>query len=308
MELKLSTKKGEKMNTPKEILNMDILSMLNAIFGTHKILRDLNLKKKNEHQIEVGIIHSRTTRRLVVVKKDIIDHISVLERNLEVCKLEGYSQSFLNEAYNEGERFLTYETIIHQLLWFSISEEFPDVVFNDHVSIGEGWALIGEKDWHSTNLNEPPFEIPLNLMEKIREIVSGQNLRIEKVRFGPLAENDEVIYQIKDDRIQALWFLIDELETKMSEIDLLYYTKNKKGREREEKKKQYYLSLLLLLHALFWCAIRDSLPNTIDWLDHKINLKGDWKIVRNLDQKEKSLKEISLIDEILTKKFEPGLN
>lgn len=273
------------MNAPEEIFDMDILSMLNAILGTHEISVKPDLEKKSKHQKEVGIIHSRTTRRLVTAKKLITDHADILE-----------------------QKFLYYKVILHELFWLSISEEFPDVILNDHASIGEVWVLIGEKDWCSSDPKDPPLKIPQNLMREIGKIVSGQNLKKERVKFAPLIKNDKVICQIKDERIKALWSLIVQLEIKRAEIGLLYFAVDKKERKKQEKVNCHYFSLVRLLYSLFWCAIRDSLPSSIDWFDDRICLKDDWKIVKSFDQKEEFLEEIFILDEILTKKFDPGLN
>ncbi len=299
------------MKSP-DITEMGIIDVLNAALSGQ--IRENSGSKFKQKKLEVkrGVINSPTTRRIYAAKSILQEHAkSIAEKHSRLHdEIAGTTEHDCRDHLLELERLTSRIELLNDLFWQSVTEEHPVVAANI-AALRDGWTLVDDDGkWRNTVLVPDRNSIANNFISRVTAIVSGTKLPISEDDLEPVAIGEELVGTLSDERIQTVWSLPDEVHNAMmgllpaaivncDEEAIGNMTVNEVLRFKTIA--NYFKKLHSVSTQLFWCGVRDSVPEAADL--QSIGIRRSWEVVKCRQQVGDQANQVlkSIIDGLLQK-------
>lgn len=278
--------------TAPNITEMGIIPMLAAVLGG-EISEDSGpserIKSKEKQR---GVISSPASRRLFTANSILAEHIGDLvnEHNrLHENKENGEPAKHDCEAFRKTvSRLCARKDLLHSLLWQAITEEHPQVAANN-ASIRKGWLLVDEDgEWNDIVPVADKSALANNFISRVTAIVCGRRMAVKEDGLDPVAQGEEVVGSLDDERVQTFRSMIteihDELLSKRLPPGVMDSDSKVIGDMTVNEVNRlcvlamHYKKLSDLTSSLFWCGVRDAVPAASDL--PSIGIRRAWDVVK----------------------------
>ncbi len=264
----------------KSLAESGILEILRAVFSYEISIGAGSLESVSGEEKIRGNITSPTARQLFTVNQTLLEEIfekGELHQRLHNEGAVGADhdcRGFLAEMLRLDHK----KGIIHNLLWQAITTEHLRVAGNN-AHIRDGWVLASaDGEW------EEPLPLPdggatSGFISHVKSIVSGSNVKVETGSLTPVATGEEPIGVLADERVKGLHAFVRDV-TLTSRSELLAVTLGKPDMSEDVLPRLivHLSELVNTAHSLFWCAVRDAVPQARDL--PTIGVREGWQIVK----------------------------
>jgi hypothetical protein len=285
-----------------DIVEMTIIPMLVSVFNGDVPIDSTSLKKKEVNETNRGNVTSIVSRRLFTVRNILVKHIDNLVQEHDALHNAGHVQSthdcesFVNKMMHVRLR----KEILDGLLWQSLVEENPWVATNN-VAVRRGWVLTGlDEQWNNDVPLSDKSILAKSFVSLVTAFVRGTVEDVDEDRLGQSLPGEEVVGSLNDGRVQSFFNLYDKVRNEyigqlpepIRNGDFEQFSSmGVRERIRLSLLGSYYGRLLELTSSLFWCGVRDTVPDASNILN--IDIRRAWDVVKCVPNK--SDPEIELI-------------
>ncbi len=277
--------------TAPNITEMGIVPMLAAVLGGEISEGSDPSERIKSKEKQRGVIASPAARRLFTANSLLAEHIGNLvnEHNrLHENKEDGEPAKHDCEAFrNKVSRLCARKDLLRSLLWQAITEEHPQVAANN-ASIRKGWLLVDDDgEWNDIVAVADKSALANNFISRVTAIVCGRRMAVKEEGLDPVAQGEEVVGSLDDERVQTFRSMITEIRDELSKrlppgvMDsdskvIGNMTVNEVNRLRVLA--MHYKKLSDLTSSLFWCGVRDAVPAAAEL--PSIGIRRAWDVVK----------------------------